>query len=133
MNVSAFLLIESSKVRRYQRFRSLRIEKCECISVFAHRELKRAKAFSLIEKSKVRMYQRFCSSRNQKCECINVFAHRELKSANVNSNASANTNANTNANTHKDNDITSIPKHPPLQKRFQDYRHACKVQAVSKS
>ena len=61
-NVSALLLIESSKVRMYQLFCSSRAQKCECISSFAHRELKSANvsALLLLDNSKVLMYQFFC-------------------------------------------------------------------------
>ena len=57
-NVSAFWLIESSKVRMFKLFGSSRSQKCRRISSFAHREL-------------------------QKCECFSFLGHRELKSANV--------------------------------------------------
>ena len=56
-------------------FLSSRFQKCECISVFAHRELKSVNVLAFLPIS--------CQSRNQKCECISVFFHWELKSVNV--------------------------------------------------
>ena len=88
-NVSAPVLIESSKARMYQRFCSPTTQKCEFISSFAHRELKSANvsalllieivksanvlALLLIESSKVRMHQLFCSSRAPKVRMYQLF------------------------------------------------------------
>ena len=83
--VCLLLFIESSKLCMYQLLWSWRAQKCECISLFAHRELKSANVSAVFAHGElnVRMYQLFCSSRARKCECITLFALRELNSANV--------------------------------------------------